>query len=339
MKLKIKNIESKMNFKKNIKKIIKKNNKKKSIKLPTIHEILDTNDDDDCTFKEEYISTIVYNIFSSDIGKISNDYETLITPIDKAFRIWILIYRGLLNFIEKDEFKSDTDYINSMKFNRDWIKEFTDKNFSESLGVIGNLRDVNLKIANSLGDNLDETFNTKNRKYYFDIYSTWVTIAYELNQSILIKFGADGTESNQDRSLTILTNFLNYIKNNFSETYGKLKQKIPQQENVNDSVTIDTYLYQGQIETFKWAFEGIILSIKTKESNLNEEDRSKLENIKKELKYLNLNTNTESDKDYILSKFFSNVFFVDIDNTQIPLVDTKIFDEVNTLDDLLKKIF
>ena len=89
----------------------------------------------------------------------------------------------------------------------------------------------------------------------------------------------------------------------------------------------------------KWAFEGIILSIKTKESNLNEEDRSKLENIKKELKYLNLNTNTESDKDYILSKFFSNVFFVDIDNTQIPLVDTKIFDEVNTLDDLLKKIF
>ena len=255
---------------------------------------------------ESYMQTLLYTMFEGrNIGNISKKYDVLLTPDDKTFVIWTIIYRGLISFIIKRPFVNET-FNDSMRLNREWIKIFNQKKFRKAWIKLEELKQINLDLA-SAEDNAY-------LKYYLDIYATWTCCASEINKALVIKYGDTNINSNnicQDKSLQILNNFIDYIINDFSAKYGK--QLIPSYDETKVQLNIDKFLYKGQVETLRWAMQGILCNIETKSNGFNLDvikeitmNEKLIASIKNKMIYLNI---YPEDNSMLLSKTFISLLF------------------------------
>lgn len=149
----------------------------------------------------QYFRTIYANIFfGTKIGPISNKYKLKATPSNNTFSIWGIIYGFLflIAFIPHD--KNTSLYNKSMKLNREWIYAFTNEKLIKSAGILEDLQDLMLELA--------EKAPTGFQQNSYDIYATWTIFAAFLNKKIVDVY----IDQEEDNSLEAVRNLVNKLE-------------------------------------------------------------------------------------------------------------------------------
>ena len=141
--------------------------------------------------------------YGSQLSNISKKYPLQIAPNGNTFGIWGVIYSRLFfNSLSSYPPEKSEQFIKSLRASSNWLREFTNENFDESLKLMQEISDANEKLAN-------HPDNSNYYQYTFDVYNTWIKCALLLNKSTV-----NIVNTGKEDSLKRLVDFNENIDNN-----------------------------------------------------------------------------------------------------------------------------